>query len=124
MIVGRIIGWIVFVAALPVLATDALVWIESGYWVPLRLGQLLYNLDRSSLSMIRAVVENLSPYAWDPVMTTALACWAFLGLMGLGTLIMTLFHERTQYQYQSLSAPTASSRSLRNRYPGSRTRWR
>ena len=87
-----------------------------------QLGQLLYNLDRSSLSVIRAVVENLSPCAWDPVMTTVLACWAFLGLMGLGTLIMTLFDERTQYQYQSLSAPTASSRSLRNRYPGSRTR--
>lgn len=101
MIVGRIIGWIVFFAALPVLATDALLWIESGYWMPLRLGQLWYNLDRSSLSLIQAVVERyLDPYAWDPIMTTALACWAFVGLMGLGTLIMSLFRERTHYGYR------------------------
>jgi hypothetical protein len=103
MLVGRIIGWIVFVAALPVLATDVLLWIESGYWVPLALGQLWFDLDPSSLSLVRASVElDLAPYAWDPVMTTALACWVFVGLMGLGTLIMTLFRERerTQHRYR------------------------
>jgi len=101
MIVGRIIGWIVFVAALPVLATDVLLWIESGYWVPLRLGQLWCNLDRPSLRVIQAVIQGyVDPYAWDPVMTTVLACWAFLGLMLLGTMIMTLFHERTRYGYR------------------------
>jgi hypothetical protein len=98
MIVGRIIGWIVFVAALPVLATDVLLWTETGYWLPLQLGQLWYKLDQSSLSLVRAlVVRYLDPYGWDPVMTTVLACWAFVGLMGLGTLIMSFFHERTHY---------------------------
>ena len=105
MIIGRIIGWIVFIAALPVLATDVLLWIESGYWVPLALGQLWYNLDRSGLtlvhlSLVGAVVErDLGRYAWDPIMATVLSCWAFVGLMALGTLIMTLFREPPQYRY-------------------------
>jgi hypothetical protein len=94
MIVGRIIGWIVFIAALPVLATDVLLWLESGYWAPIALGQLWYNLSPSSLYLTQAVVENLSVYAWDPVMTTILRCWAYLALMTLGILMMMCFRER------------------------------
>ena len=102
MIIGRIIGWIVVVAALPLLATDVLLWVESGYWAPLALGQLWFDLDPSGLSLTQAVIElYIGPYAWDPVITTALKCWAFVGLMGLGTLIMTLFHERDLTRYRS-----------------------
>ena len=119
MIVGRIIGWIVFVAALPVLATDVLLWTETGYWLPLQLGQLWYKLDQSSLSLVQAlVVRYLDPYGWDPVMITVLACWAFVGADGAGD---------PDYVLLPRAYPTTSGRGLEgpesaltSRYSGDR----
>jgi hypothetical protein len=82
---------------LAVLARDAFVWIETKQWAPLALGQLWYDLNRSSLNLVQAVVQRyLHPYLWDPIIVTVLLWWAFAVLMVLGVLILALSGRRTR----------------------------
>ena len=102
--IGRLIGWMVFLAGLAVLARDAFVWIETKQWAPIALGQLWYNLSPSSLNLVQAVVQRyIHPFLWDPIIVTILLWWAFAVLVVLGVLILALFGRRTR-------APTAVSR--------------
>jgi hypothetical protein len=95
--VGRLIGWIIFLAGLAVLVRDALVWLDTKRWAPIALGQLWYDLNRSSLNLVQAVVQRyLHPYLWDPIIVTILLCWAFAVLMVLGLLILALSGRRRQ----------------------------
>ena len=95
--IGRLIGWIIFLAGLAVLARDVFVWIETKNWAPIALGQLWFDLDRSSLNLVQAVVQRyLHPYLWDPIIVTVLLWWAFAVLMVLGALILALSGRRTQ----------------------------
>jgi hypothetical protein len=102
--IGRLIGWIFFLAGLAVLARDVFVWIETKKWAPIALGQLWYNLDPSSLNLAQAVVQRyIHPFLWDPIIVTILLWWAFAVLMVLGVLILALSGRRTR-------APGAVSR--------------
>ena len=93
--IGRLIGWIFFLAGLAVLAWDAFVWIETKKWAPIALGQLWYNLDPSSLNLVQAVVQRyIHPFLWDPIIVTVLLWWAFAVLMVLGVLILALSGRR------------------------------
>ena len=95
--IGRLIGWIVFLAGLAVLARDELVWIETKQWAPLALGQLWYNLSPSSLNLVQAVVQRyIYPFLWDPIIVTVLLWWAFAVLMVLGLVILALSGKRAQ----------------------------
>src|SRR6266566_3920224 len=97
MIVGRLIGWIVFLAGVARLVWDLLVWIKTGRWAPIALGQLWYELDRSSLNLIQAVVQRyIHPFLWDPIIVSILLCWAFAVLMVLGLLILAVFRKRAE----------------------------
>ncbi|HEY1260860.1 MAG TPA: resistance to Congo red protein [Stellaceae bacterium] len=94
MTLGRIIGWVFFLAGLSVLLRDALVWLDTGHWAPLALGQLWYDFDRSSLNLVQAVVQRyLHPYVWNPVIVGLLLCWAFAVLIVLGALILLLSYR-------------------------------
>src|SRR5215470_16756257 len=90
-IVCRLIGWIIFLAGLAVLARDVFVSIEAGHWVPIAVGQLWFDLDRSSLNLVQAVVQRyIHPFLWDPIIVTVLLCWAFAVLMVLGLLVLAI----------------------------------
>ena len=94
--IGRLIGWIVFLAGVSVLVRDLLVWIDTKRWQPIALGQLWYDLNRSSLNLVQAVVQRyISPFLWDPIIVTILLCWAFAVLIVLGLLILALCRSRT-----------------------------
>jgi len=102
--IGRLIGWIVFLAGVAVLAHDVFVWIDTKRWAPIAVGQLWFDLGRSSLNLVQAVVQRyIHPFLWDPIIVTVLLWWAFAVLMVLGLLILALSGRRTQ-------APTAISR--------------
>jgi hypothetical protein len=89
--IGRLIGWIIFLTGIAVLARDVLVWIDTGRWVPIALGQLWFDLDRSSLNLVQAVVQRyIHPFLWDPIIVTVLLWWAFAVLMVLGVLVLAL----------------------------------
>jgi hypothetical protein len=95
MIVGRVIGWIVLLAGAAVLVRDGLVWIDTKHWAPIALGQLWYQLNRSSLNLVQAVVQRyIHPFLWDPIIVSLLLSWAFAVLMILGVLLLVLFRRR------------------------------
>ena len=87
--IRRLIGWIILLAGLAVLVRDLLVWIDTKRWAPIALGQLWYDLSRSSLNLVQAVVQRyIHPFLWDPIIVDILLCWAFAVLMVLGLLIL------------------------------------
>jgi hypothetical protein len=95
MIVGRVIGWIVLLAGGAVLVRDLLVWIDTKHWAPIALGKLWYDLNRSSLNLVQAVVQRyIHPFLWDPIIVSILLSWAFAVLMVLGALFLVLFRKR------------------------------
>jgi hypothetical protein len=95
MIVGRVIGWIVLLAGAAVLVRDGVVWIDIKHWAPIALGQLWYQLNRSSLNLVQAVVQRyIHPFLWDPIIVSVLLSWAFAVLMILGVLLLVLFRRR------------------------------
>jgi hypothetical protein len=95
MIVGRVIGWIVLLAGAAALVRDGLVWIDTKHWAPIALGQLWYQLNRSSLNLVQAVVQRyIHPFLWDPIIVSLLLSWAFAVLMILGVLLLVLFRRR------------------------------
>jgi hypothetical protein len=95
--IGRLIGWIFLLAGLAVLTRDAFVWVDTKHWAPIALGQLWFDLDRSSLNLVQAVVQRyIHPYLWDPIIVTVLLWWAFAVLMVLGVLILALSGKRAQ----------------------------
>jgi hypothetical protein len=95
MIVGRVIGWIALLAGGAVLVRDFLVWLDTKHWAPIALGQLWYQLNRSSLNLLQAVVQRyIHPFLWDPIILSILLCWAFAVLMVLGVLLLVVFRKR------------------------------
>ena len=95
MIIGRVIGWIVLLAGAAVLVRDGLVWIDTKHWAPIALGQLWYQLNRSSLNLFQAVVQRyIHPFLWDPIIVSLLLSRAFAVLMILGVLLLVLFRRR------------------------------
>ena len=95
MIVGRVIGWIILLAGGAVLVRDLLVWIDTKHWAPVALGQLWYQLNRSSLNLDQAEVQRyIHPFLWDPIIVSILLSWAFAMLMILGVLLLVLFRRR------------------------------
>ena len=96
--IGRLIGWFLFLAGLSVLARDVIAWINTKRWAPLALGQLWYDLNRSSLNITQAVVQRyIHPYLWDPIIVTILLCWAFAVLMVLGLLVLAICGRRARH---------------------------
>jgi hypothetical protein len=96
MIVGRVIGWIALLAGAAVLVRDLLVWIDTKHWAPIALGQLWYQLNRSSLNLTQAVVQRyIHPFLWDPIIVAILLSWAFAVLMVLGVLLLAAFRKRS-----------------------------
>jgi ABC-type Fe3+ transport system permease subunit len=97
MIVGRLIGWVAFLAGAAVLVRDVLVWIDTKHWAPIALGQLWYQLNRSSLNLAQAVIQRyIHPFLWDPIIVTILLSWAFAVLMILGVLLLAVFRKRAR----------------------------
>ena len=95
MIVGRVIGWIALLFGAAVLVRDVLVWIDTKHWAPIALGQLWYDLNRSSLNLVQAVTQRyIHPFLWDPIIVGILLYWAFAVLIVLGALLLVVFRKR------------------------------
>lgn len=96
MIVGRIIGWIFIVAALGVAGWELFAFFASGKYVLHSLGQLWYEIHRSSLNLTQAAIQrHVLPALWDPVLITFLRgpAWVIFALLGL--LLLWACHWRT-----------------------------
>jgi hypothetical protein len=95
MIVGRVTGWLILLAGLSALTRDVMVWIDRKTWAPLALGQLWYELSRSSLNLVQAAIQRyVSPFLWNPIIVAILLCWASAVLITLGVAILLIFRNR------------------------------
>ncbi len=88
MILGRIIGWIVLIAGLSVLVRDVFVWVDTGHWLPLALGEGWRGLDRASFDKIAGL--------WPPLGKAAYMAWACGVLIGIGVLLLYLSRRRVR----------------------------
>ena len=88
------------------LVRDVLVWIDTKRWAPIALGQLWFDLNRSSLNLVQAVVQRyIHPFLWDPIIVTILLCWAFAVLMVLGLVILRISGRRARRRTQPQPSP-------------------
>src|SRR5215467_10866704 len=105
--IARLIGWIIFLAGVSLLVRDTFVWIDTKRWAPIALGQLWYDLNRSSLNLVQAVVQRyIHPFLWDPIIVTILLCWAFAVLTVLGLLILALSGRRGRVREELTRRPS------------------
>lgn len=89
MILGRLVGWALFFAGIGVLAHDAILWRESGHWMPILFGQLWYDVNAPSLNLAQVVVQRyLWPPLWDGAIVRLLLCWAFAVPMAAGVFLV------------------------------------
>ncbi len=95
MIVWRVIGWILLLAGLSVLVRDVIAGFDAGAWRPIAVGQLWYDLDRSSLNLAQAVTQRyVSPFLWNRIVVSVLLSWASAVLIGFGALVLVLARPR------------------------------
>lgn len=94
MIIGRFLGWVFLVCGVLVLARDFWASYEVRHWAPIALGQLWYDLNRTSLILTQAGIQRyVSVRAWD-VIDQMLTIWAFLALMVIGIALLIAFRRR------------------------------
>ena len=99
MIIGRVIGWILIIAALAALVYDAVGWARGDGFVMHAAGEVWYAVSPDTLNMLQAGIQrNVSPYLWDPVIVTVLL-WPALLVLGVpGLLLVWLFRRRNGYR--------------------------
>ncbi len=95
MIVGRIAGWLITLVAVLILGAELVGFVRTGAYKIISGGELWYDIQRSSLNILQAVIQRyLHPTIWDPVLTAVLRApaWLPLGIVGMGT--SWLFRKR------------------------------
>ena len=98
MIVGRIIGWILLIAALAVLARDILASIDAGAITLIAAGELWFHLHQTSLQVAEPAIARhipvIGPWLWHPVISTLLTWPALFVFAVPGLLLAWLFRPR------------------------------
>ena len=87
MIVGRIAGWLITLAAVLILGAELVGFVRTGAYKIISGGELWYDIDRASLNFLQAVIQRyLHPTIWDPVLTAVLRApaWVPFGVLGMG----------------------------------------
>jgi len=88
-VIGRIIGTLLLLAAVAAAGYEALAALQSGGWRPIALGELWYKLHSASLNGAQAGIQRyIAPWLWEPVITTVLLWpgWAVFGVPGAALL--------------------------------------
>jgi hypothetical protein len=92
MIVGRIIGWLLIVAAVAVLVRDALAWIDGGSFALIAAGELWFRLHQDSLQIAEPAIARhipyIGPWLWHPVISTILT-WPAVLVIGVPGLVLS-----------------------------------
>ncbi len=95
MVIGRVIGWILVVAAIAVLASDIFSWINTGAFAFVTAGELWFTLHNGSLNFLQAITQRyIFPALWDPIFVTVLLWPAFLVIGVPGLILSWLFRRR------------------------------
>jgi hypothetical protein len=89
MVIGRILGWLLVLAAAMVLLRDLLSWYDTGVFHAIALGELWFDIHPTSLELAQpAIQRHLAPWLWDPVIVAILRWWAAPVLAVPGVLLL------------------------------------
>jgi hypothetical protein len=95
MVIGRIIGWLLVLAALVVLGRDLIGWLDTHHLVFVPAGALWYQISPNTILLAQpAIQRHLAPWLWDPVIQTILLWPAVLVLGVPGLALLWLFQPR------------------------------
>jgi hypothetical protein len=85
---GRIAGWVLLLLAAAAVGYEAVAAMGSGAWRLKALGEIWFAIDVGSLNLMQAVIQRyLSPYLWEPVITSILLLPAWLAFGAPGALL-------------------------------------
>jgi len=93
-VVLRVIGWLLILAALALLGRDVLRWVASGHWAATPTGKLWYQLSPNSLGLLQAGIER---HVWRPLWNDGIfpillqPVWLVLGVAGI--VLVALFRR-------------------------------
>ena len=100
MIVCRILGWILVLAALAAIAYEVMAAMNSdGGWRMIALGEMWFKLHPHSLNTAQAGIQRyVAPWLWEPGITTILLWpgWLVFGVPGV--LAVVLCRKRRRYR--------------------------
>ena len=102
--VSRAVGWLLILAALAAAVRDAFAWLDTGQWASVLFGQVWFDLHKDSLLLLQPALErHVSPFLWDPVMTTILEApaWVVFGLPGVVLLLLGHLRGRRRGTFRS-----------------------
>jgi hypothetical protein len=94
MMIGRLVAWVLLLAALIVLCRDLIGWYDTGRYVPIALGALWASLAPGSAAATQAAVEgHVASWLWHPAAAAlAVPGWAALAVLAL--VLLFLFRRR------------------------------
>ena len=100
MVVLRVIGWLLIVAALLALGWDIFFWIHDGRFAFQPAGAAWYRVLPGSMNFIQAVIErHIWKTLWDPVIESVLRLplWLVLGIPGLLLALVARTRKRRRF---------------------------
>ena len=85
MLIGRIIGWLLVLAALVVLVADLIAWLDTRHLGLTAAGQLWYEISPSTLELAQpAIQRHVAAWLWEPIVALlTLPAALILGAPGL-----------------------------------------
>ena len=95
MIVGRMIGWLLWLIGIGVLGLEGVRYIDTDYWsfIPLATGLVEANLlEPVAFAHLQTGLErHVAPFLWSDIVQPVLL-WPVWGwALGLGTILLILF---------------------------------
>jgi hypothetical protein len=100
--VGRIIAWIFFGLAVVAAGRDGFVFLGTGTYNPVTLGEIWYGVDRGSLNLVQAVIERyIHPFLWTDVLFPLLLWPAWAVLTGFAVVVALVSGGRRRRKWRS-----------------------
>src|SRR5262249_49129402 len=96
----RVIGWLLLLAAVVALGWDGFTWMQSGHWLVTPAGKSWYQLSPGSLNLVQAVIErHIWKPLWNPVILTVLLMptWVVVGVPGALLAILARPRKRRRF---------------------------
>ena len=87
MIIGRVIGWLLVLAALVVLVADLIAWLDTRHFALTAAGQLWFEISPTTLELAQpAIQRHVAAWLWDPIVVAL--TWPAAAVLGAPGLVL------------------------------------